>query len=155
MQKPHSVRSPARIAGVAIGFALLCLVGFAGLRYAKPWLFQKEKTVTKVKTQEPPLAPVFPYTRLGTESPDPAQEAQQVPARQYTVEIAVLEQKDKATQLVRAFNDRGLKAYFTPYNYKGLVYFRVRLGVYGTEKDAQPALANARLLEPKAKITKL
>ena len=155
MQKPRTIRSSARIAGLTLGFTIISLVGIASLRYVKPELFHPVKTAGAIKTKVASQDTVYPYTKLGTEVVESPTTPELIPTQQFTVEIAVLENKEKALELVQNLNSKGLVAYYTTYNSKGLVYFRVRHGVFTTVNDAQPALTTALQLEPNAKIKPL
>ena len=54
----------------------------------------------------------------------------------YTVQLASLENKTRAVELVNRLNERGYQAYFYQVNIGGKTYYRVRCGKFETKKQA-------------------
>lgn len=57
----------------------------------------------------------------------------------YTVEIRVMANRDEAEQLIDELHRQGIEAYYTPVTRGGRVVYRVRRGIYPSEKEAERA----------------
>ncbi len=54
----------------------------------------------------------------------------------YVVELQTVFSREEAEATVSDLNTRGLEAYYSPYRFKGRVYFRIRCGFVGSESEA-------------------
>ena len=62
----------------------------------------------------------------------------------YTIEISSTKKKLKAQKAIEELKKSGVEAYYTPFQRKGVVYFRVRAGVFPNEKTAAESLAELK-----------
>jgi len=69
--------------------------------------------------------------------PDPVKAAGKAsgPFR-YVIQIAALDERAKAEDMVRKLSERGVEAYFQETVVKGKTYYRVRCGKFGTKEEA-------------------
>jgi cell division septation protein DedD len=54
----------------------------------------------------------------------------------FTLEFDVVTDRTEAINRVEALAAQGIQAFFTPYERKGQVYYRVRLGIFSNQSDA-------------------
>ncbi len=103
----------------------------------------------------------FFYDAVGR---SPQESAAQAPARghlpggkvSYTLEIRVAASRDDAERVIDELHGRGIEAYYTPLARAGKVVYRVRRGIFPSQKEAdRAALAMKQEHAVDAKVVKL
>ncbi len=126
------------LASFIVFFVLLAAVITIGLK------FHSQKSQAKITLDphqlKPSSKPLF-YNNIGKipknfRKPKKS-EISILKQRPYTVEFAVTKSKDKADQLLTHLAKKGIHAYYTPVERGGMVYYRVRKGIFVSKKDAQ------------------
>jgi cell division septation protein DedD len=107
--------------------------------------FQSSPSNGEGKTSKP-TQQLF-YKSIGQTSPalekkTPA--AQTTFSHKFTIELKVVNKREEAEALISKLEKQGIKAYFTPFNSRGRVFYRVRQGIYTTEASAQQFAAKLR-----------
>lgn len=82
------------------------------------------------------IQPYF-YKEIGTTAKMETPRKKALPAEQYTAEIFVTRHEDKAKEFVISLHQKGINAFYTPLNRGGDVIFRVRSGIYPSQKQAE------------------
>lgn len=129
------MRLTARIICASVLSLSLLLVG--GL-----WLVRQalDEGHTSTGARHETMHQTYFYHEIGTSRPeDSLNHATQtdMPAKQFTVELAVTRDRSRAESMVKSLHDRGVEAYFTPFNHQGTAIFRVSSGMFSDHGAAQ------------------
>lgn len=54
----------------------------------------------------------------------------------FTIEVLVTTQRDRATDIVKELKTMGVDAFYSAFNQKGTVFYKVRSGLFSTEMEA-------------------
>ena len=73
----------------------------------------------------------------------------------YTIEISATKEKTEAQTLIEELKAKGINSYYTTFQRLGVVYFRVRTGIYPKKKLAEKAKLQLESKEIKGYITQL
>lgn len=84
------------------------------------------------------------YKEIGTTVKNQSVEQESPPDAQYTAEIEATTEIQKAQQTVTTLSRKGVDAFYTPLNRNGNVIFRIRSGVFTSEREAKRHAATLR-----------
>jgi hypothetical protein len=145
-----------------MGRQLAALMVFAALLGGGIWwLVASETKITEIKDKLETAAgndesDLF-YDAIGRAStaslptPDTT-----VAAANYTLEVRVAKSREEAETLIDALQEKGIEAYYTPLSRAGKVVYRVRRGIFASEREAQrAALALKQTHKVPSRIVKL
>ncbi len=115
--------------------------------------FLEVENTSKVKKPPKPTDPVF-YNEIGT---SPINDHSQISQKKklYTIEISATKEKTEAQTLIEELKAKGINSYYTTFQRLGVVYFRVRTGIYPKKKLAEKAKLLLESKEIKGYITQL
>ncbi len=106
------------------------------------------KTPLRKKEIEPPAKPVVVRAKPAIQSLPQGSSLAQPPVRvegeNYTVQVAALNDLERAEKLVASLKRQGYPAYYYHARNESRQYFRVRVGRYTTRREAQSALVKMR-----------
>jgi cell division septation protein DedD len=115
-----------------------------------------EKVITQEENTTPPAKPLF-YTSVGGSNPDSKleQPVNKMTSR-YTIEIATLKSQGEADDLLLKLKGRGIDGFYTPTRRGGEVLYRVRLGMFTNQDDAEKTRLKVSQASPyKGTVAKL
>ncbi len=120
----------------------------AGTAPAPPKAASKEA----VRQAVVPSAPAAPPSRQGAPAPSAAKghlKGMRLSAMKgsYTIQVASFTDAGDAKQLARKLEGEGYPAYTTKASVRGRVYYRVRIGRFGTNSEAQAQAASFKQAE--------
>lgn len=95
----------------------------------------KKESPTQRIADSPPQSPQEPKKRKSIVVPKRKLEPL-IPKPRFTVQLASLEDRKKAEEMVWQLKRRGLPAYYYEVTLRGKAYFRIRCGRFFTRKDA-------------------
>ncbi|NRA64719.1 MAG: SPOR domain-containing protein [Pseudobacteriovorax sp.] len=83
------------------------------------------------------IPPLF-YDTIG-QTPLPPNEGRVEPLepQKFTIEIQVFRSEKKAQRLVTRLKDKGIESFYTPLNREGTVIYRVRSGIFTSQKQSK------------------
>lgn len=121
---------------------------------------RREPATEAINTQEesktPPTKPLF-YTSVGGSNQGPkAQATVSKMTSRYTIEIATLKSQAEADDLLLKLKGRGIDGFYTPTRRGGEVFYRVRLGMFTNQDDAEKTRVKVSQASPyKGTVAKL
>lgn len=126
----HSIRF-SRIA-LAAGLFMAALIIFLWWSYG-PGIPVPQENLAQRET-----APGLFYQQIGTTPRDFEQRVGKDPEiTQYTIELGRKKSPVEAEKWVEELQNMGLDAFYTPLHIRGKVFYRVRLGIFPSEAQAQ------------------
>lgn len=140
MQTPEYVGSSA-------ARMIVALMVFVGVVTAGVWFAVRPTGVAEKLNETKEVAETaatesdspFFYKSIGI-GPDAATAAPSAPLKvSYTLELKVATSKDEAEKMIDELEAQGIEAYFTPLSRQGHVVYRVRRGIFPSQKAATKA----------------
>jgi DedD protein len=103
------------------------------LANVKADLAQKESSAKKLDVAKN----ASPEKKVKEAAPDPAKQAEKVSGSfRYVIQIAALDEKAKAEDMVRKLSQAGVETYLQEAVVKGKTFYRVRCGKFSTKEEA-------------------
>lgn len=122
-------------AGLLLG-SLVLFTAISGNKISM--LIDRRHTSELAKQREADAAKLF-YNHLGSAVDA---EPPRIPAapfgdgEKFTLEVDVANDRNAAINEVEKLAAQGVQAFFTPYERKGQIYYRIRLGIFSSQSDA-------------------
>ncbi len=133
-----------RLIGALLGFiGALCLVLYLGFGLK----FENPKNGGKNTSDPEASARHTFYRHIGATS-SKVSKAQEIPASfidKYTLELKVVTRQEDAERVVNDLAKQGVKAYYTPFQSHGKVFYRIRQGLYGSLETAEAQAKQLKL----------
>lgn len=132
---------------------LMTLSGFFCLVTLTIYGFLAQNQGQKDRSPDPSLPPLFEVGFSPVQKQKPLPEAARA---QFSLEWHHTQNQQEAIDMVHSLKKKGIDAFFTPFHQRGIVYYRVRSGVYADEQGAKESLSQLpKLPSLSAKVVRL
>ena len=140
-------------------FAGTFIVAIASKKIRQKNLTKKHRepvTETVITQDDSAVKPLF-YTSVGGSNQGAKPEASTNKlTNRYTIEIATLKTQSEADDLLLKLKGRGIDGFYTPTRRGGEVFYRVRLGMFTSQDDAEKTRLKVSQASPyKGTVAKL
>ncbi|MFC1824106.1 SPOR domain-containing protein [Thermodesulfobacteriota bacterium] len=107
----------------------------------KKWVPEDERPPEKPAKAPEPLQAVQESLKKESEQRDSSKSARKIedsePSDYFTVQLASLEEQNKAERMIRRLNAKGYPAYYYEVKLQGRSYYRIRCGKFPSRQEAQ------------------